>query len=388
MKKLLLLGTLLAGISGQAQETAGTTYYWPDQRVTKLASDTQYFIYNTARSSDSYPYRSFFIFSNGSILKSNNVMPTNFLTTENKYIFTLEKTASSPENQWNIKSIDGYVDIAGNTTNQTAQDIYITSWANAGELENAKASVTSANTSGEYVDPSTIASEIWMITKGTTPEDNNEFAWNGAGLNSNTLGEGSQWTRWAKAHPYAFYTVGSITITEEINALYEEAVNKANPYALQQAIGLVQSEQQLSSNAPETTEGPLKYLIDGNANTFFHSAWTYDPTTETSTPHNIQVALNEPINSFYFYTKKRNDSNRPSTIKIYTSLDGREFQELKTISSGLTAKEDYISEKISSENQFQYIRFDVTATNTNSRFSTFQNFTYLMEKNTMTLTLA
>lgn len=118
MRKLLLLGSLLATISGQAQETAQTTYYWPGERVTTLQSGTQYFIYNTARSSDNYPYRSFFLYSDGNWLKSNNQIPTEFITTEKEHIFTLEQPASpSAESHWYIKSIHGNVGIAGQTNN-------------------------------------------------------------------------------------------------------------------------------------------------------------------------------------------------------------------------------------------------------------------------------
>lgn len=59
MRKLLLLGSLLATMSGQAQETASLNFYWPGERVSELTDNTQYFIYNTANDGQD---RSWFIY--------------------------------------------------------------------------------------------------------------------------------------------------------------------------------------------------------------------------------------------------------------------------------------------------------------------------------------
>lgn len=136
----------------------------------------------------------------------------------------------------------------------------------------------------------------------------------------------------------------------------------------------------MSTNAQEQSEGPIADLIDGDESTYFHSAWNNDPTPE-GTNHYIQVALNEPIKSFYFCTKRRaqNTNNRPTQIKILVSQDGETFTGLTTISDGLVAHaSDYMSPKIESETEFKYVRFEVMKTNTSSKFFTYSEF-YMLD---------
>lgn len=89
MKKLLLMGTLLTAMTAQAQESANITLYWPNERATELQSGTQYFIYNTANDGKD---RSWFIYSDGSALKTTNESPLSFATTEKK-IFLYSRKA-------------------------------------------------------------------------------------------------------------------------------------------------------------------------------------------------------------------------------------------------------------------------------------------------------
>lgn len=123
MKKLLLMGCLLAA-SGVSQ--AQTTFYWPDQRATELVDGTQYMIYNTAIDNGD---RSWFLYSNGSTLKTNNVNPKDFVTTEDSYLFQAVKPVSpKAANHWYLHSAHGILGIGGQTNNTEIRDIYISKW--------------------------------------------------------------------------------------------------------------------------------------------------------------------------------------------------------------------------------------------------------------------
>lgn len=372
MKKLLLLGALLASTAMQAQENV--TLYYPNQRVQTLEAGRDYFIYNTAYTPAAFPDRSWFIFSTGSGLNTDNTSPKNLLTTNKNYIFQLEKPDDDQENHWYMKSGSNYVGIAGVTNNSDPRDLYITKWY-GNESKITHADVESEQEDGTYADPDLTDTYTWTITirDGLNQNDGNNYAWNGS--NMNTAGIGNAWTRWSEAHPYAFYTVETKELPQETWDNYQKIKEiGSTPYNLQKNIGLIQSADQLSTNAQEQTEGPIANLIDGNETTYFHSAYNDDPSPNA--PHYIQVELSEAKNAFYFYTKKRsqNNNNRPTTIKISVSTDGSDFQEIQTISEGLIAADSYMSPKISSENPFKYVRFEVTATNTNTHFFTYSEF--------------
>lgn len=66
MKKLFVLGGLIAASAMQAQPVGKTIYYWPNERVTEITSGTQYFIYNAAYDLGSTPNdRGSFLYANG-----------------------------------------------------------------------------------------------------------------------------------------------------------------------------------------------------------------------------------------------------------------------------------------------------------------------------------
>lgn len=381
MKKLLLLSTLLTAMSLQAQ----TTYYWPGERATELQDQSQYFIYNTTfdynAEQEQNKDRSYFLYSDGSALKTNNISPKDFMTTDAAYLFkTVRPEALKADNHWYIHSAHGILGVGGQTNNTEVRDIYISKWFGNDNI--LKAGVKSEDENGEYQMPDEIDTHVWAITSGSDKNPNpndNSYAWNGNAMPN--AGLGSAWTRWANAHPYAFYTIESKELPLETDNAYK-ALNElvGNYYNLQLAMGLITDASQLSTNAQEQSEGPIAGLIDGNENTYFHSAYNNDPTPE-GTNHYIQVALNEPIKSFYFCTKKRtsNSNNRPTEIKILVSQDGESFTELTTVSDGLVAHaSDYMSPKIESETEFKYVRFEVMKTNTSTKFFTYSEF-YMLD---------
>ncbi|WGU70496.1 discoidin domain-containing protein [Capnocytophaga canimorsus] len=62
------------------------------------------------------------------------------------------------------------------------------------------------------------------------------------------------------------------------------------------------SENMLSTNAQEQSEGPIRNLIDGNAGTYFHSNWSNPGAINQ--PHYIQVSLNESVKKNCFCLPK------------------------------------------------------------------------------------
>ena len=384
MRKLLLLGSLLATMSGQAQETAKTTYYWPGERVTELTSGTQYFIYNTTQSQGD---RSWFIYSDGSALKTTNESPLSFITAENKYLFTtIQPDNPNRDTHWYMKSVHGVVGIAGQTNNPegTIRDLYITPWAKDENI--SRADVQSEAEDGTVKNP--LETNVWSITKiaGQNTNQDNSYAWNGNQASDNA------WTTWSEAHPYAFYTVQSAEFTPTAvetaqNAFGRNGTVATLAYKLQKAFGLVRSGDQYFSNYPETAEAEhssYANLVDGNDESYFHSSWSA-AGSDTEPKHFLRAELPEAQKEFYFVTKRRikntngtdNNNNRPTSMLIEGSneADGP-YTEIATVEGLPTDGNEYyyFSDKISSETAYKYIRFTPSGMRTPEQETRF--FTY------------
>lgn len=389
MKKITLLGALLVSTAMQAQ-----TFYWPGTRVSELTSGTQYFIYNTAVTTDGED-RTFFLYSNGTALAANKAKPSNFYTDNKAYLFTPQKP-ESPEsvNHWYLNSIHGIVGMGGQTNNTEIRDLYITPWT--AESEVTKAGVNSEPADGSAAtDPNTTT--VWTFTKvdGANPNPegsasvDREYAWNG---------DPSSWSRWSAAHPYAFYTVESNDVDPAAYAYYQELTTRNGKLAtlafdMQKTYGLVQDGSKYYSNYKSSFEGSYEALIDGNDATYFHSTYTSGSDNEGTAEdpkHYLRAELPEATTEFYFITKRRtqNNNNRPTSILVEgcNEPDGT-YETIKTISEGLpTAENDYFyfSNKIKSETAYKYIRFTPQTTSpAQTRFFTYSEF-YVIEANAET----
>lgn len=92
----------------------------------------------------------------------------------------------------------------------------------------------------------------------------------------------------------------------------------------QPADGLVTEVSQLSSNAPEPSEGPIENLVDGDLTTFFHSAWSV-AAPEGVVYHNLVADLGEAVSAVTLkYAGRYNvtSNGRPKTVHVYASNDG------------------------------------------------------------------
>lgn len=129
--------------------------------------------------------------------------------------------------------------------------------------------------------------------------------------------------------------------------------------------------EMLSSNAPETVEGPIAALIDKNTGSYFHSAYTY----KVGASHYIEVALPTPLTKIGIYYINRNNANgKPKDVKI-SAFSGSEEITLANISSGLPTDpgSSYRTEVYTVAKPCNRVRFTVLATNTHGAPEPFFN---------------
>ncbi len=176
----------------------------------------------------------------------------------------------------------------------------------------------------------------------------------------------------------------------DFNTYVSTEKNRAYSY-YQANYGLVKSGDDMQvvvNHSSGDDSQPASKMIDGDANTYVHSSYGSDAG---SAPHYIQVKLSEAQSKVLFYMHRRNNNNRPSTIKVYVSEDGTTFGEdpVATLENleGRSEVADYFSPEINLGGNYQYIRFVVTATNTNTQFFTLSEF-YILPVNENTAHLA
>lgn len=68
----------------------------------------------------------------------------------------------------------------------------------------------------------------------------------------------------------------------------------------------------LSTNATEPSEGPIRNLVDGNINTYFHSKWSNPPV---GAPHYFEIHLTKPIQEFDYNFVTRHNGDGGGDVK-------------------------------------------------------------------------
>lgn len=241
----------------------------------------------------------------------------------------------------------------------------------------------SEDENGDPQNPNEVDTKVFAITKneGANTDKSEDYAWNG-----NKASDQTQWTRWSDAHPYAFYTVESNTVDPTAYANSQNLVseltsrngNLANlAFSLQNVFGLVQDGSKYYSNYKSSAEGSYEALVDGNDETFFHSAYGDEAGADTDPKHYLQAELPEATTDFYIITKRRtqNNNNRPTSILVQGCNEPNgTYTDITTLSGLPTAENDYFyfSDKITSKTgAYKYIRFTPQA---NTRFFTYSEF--------------
>lgn len=122
---------------------------------------------------------------------------------------------------------------------------------------------------------------------------------------------------------------------------------------------------QLSTNAQEPSEGPIKNLIDDDLDSFFQSIWdkwSY-PELIPSDAHYIAFDLKKEISAFRFqYWNRKKGGVRPQSINLYGSSDGKEWKLITTL-TGLPSAEGstYTSDTFLLESPISHIKYEVTS---------------------------
>ena len=136
------------------------------------------------------------------------------------------------------------------------------------------------------------------------------------------------------------------------------------------------SANQLSSDNPEPTEGPIKNLIDGDANTFFHSRWS---SPQKDMPQYIQIDFKESHKDFVIWYMNRNGSQvAPQAFQLQTSSDGTTWDTVATTDSNLPSgsKAEYTSDAIRPAKEFTHLRFVVTKTYGDKKYFNMAEFAF------------
>lgn len=156
---------------------------------------------------------------------------------------------------------------------------------------------------------------------------------------------------------------------DKANKIYTEALGS-------ETRELITNANQLSSNASDWQEGQhIEYLIDNDANTFWHSDWH----NQVTDPHYIQVDISSnPIEGDLIISVLRRitDSNHVTQMGVYGSNNIEKWDfvsnvELGNASSGAA----FTSSSIPlNGNSYKYLRFIILSNTTGRTFGHFAEF--------------
>ena len=132
---------------------------------------------------------------------------------------------------------------------------------------------------------------------------------------------------------------------------------------------LITDASQLSTNAQEPREGSLAALIDGDANTFFHSTWSVQNTYGTYAF--LQVDLRTACSAIVLKYKKRQGSalnGNPKTLHIYatnTPSDENSWADLGRFTCNYDGEDGELA--VNLQSAYRYVRLVVEETLGNGR---------------------
>lgn len=124
------------------------------------------------------------------------------------------------------------------------------------------------------------------------------------------------------------------------------------------------------TNAPEASEGPIADLIDGNPNTFFHSRWSSNGSSDDNMAHNLTIdfGAENSISEFAirFSTRIGAANDYPQEISVQGSNDNANYTEIALLNEGMPKSGglEYISPAIVADDDYRYIRLVVNKTTT------------------------
>ncbi len=126
---------------------------------------------------------------------------------------------------------------------------------------------------------------------------------------------------------------------------------------------------QLSTDNQEPSEGPVKNLVNGSYDDFFHTRWS---SPQKDLPQYFQIDFKETHTDFmikYYNRKSNNKDGRVTEAQLQISDDGTNWETAQTLSGLPTASgASYTSDIIYPGKSFKYLRFLVTATSSGKYF--------------------
>ena len=204
MRKAKALVCMLAWMLSITCAVAQTTVqmYKPTTRATQLENGKKYMIYNTCFNDTQD--RTGFLYDSGSTIwhaGSGQKKPNTFKTTNEAFLWEVVTTEQSAEGcKYYLKAANGgFVNATGKTNNATAEgcELFIQEWSTS---QAPKAGVKSESATFSILEGENIANDVFTVC-GTSITSNGQSGGYGDCWNGNVSG----WTRWATAHPYAFY---------------------------------------------------------------------------------------------------------------------------------------------------------------------------------------
>lgn len=408
MRKTILLLTMLFCVVGGLSVSAQTvTHYKPGARKASFATNDLVFIYNTAK--DGYDRRGFLSrtssgnkvgliqespLSSASNLhydKASGLSVWKVVTAE-----TVNDVTNGDFIKLSLKSVstDTYLGHDGSTNNSTEQFLYLQEWSVSSA---SKGSANSEKEDGTIVAFSELTSSdnVFSVAKATdissSSTDKSNY-WNG---------NAGSFTRWDKAHPYAFYAVEDCS--EEYQALLDAAkvdlnsalttgtanydgissvtASDAVPVTLTADVNLFCNEEQAKSGSgdPDMT---LSTLVDNDDNTSFHSSYQ-TAASSPATWHYLQVNLDEATSLISFRHRNRHNgdgSTAPTVIEIQCSSDNVNYVSVATFTKDadnlpVGNGETFNSRLIGLPFASKYIRYVVKETVKNNKLSGYPYFT-------------
>lgn len=410
MRKTILLLTMLfcvvGGLSVSAQ-TETVTHYKPGVRKSTFAVNDLVFIYNTAK--DGYDRRGFLSrtssgnkvgliqesplssASNFHLVKASDLSVWKVVTAE-----TVNDATNGDFIKLSLKSVttDTYLGHDGSTNNSTEQFLYLQEWSVSSA---SKGSASSEKEDGTIVAFSELTSSdnVFSVAKATdissSSTDKSNY-WNG---------NAGSFTRWDKAHPYAFYAVEDCS--EEYQALLDAAkaelntalttgnnnyfnisrvtLSDAAPVTLEADVNLFCNEEQAKTGTSDKGM-TLGMLVDNEDNTSFHSSYQ-KAGSSPATWHYLQVNLAQPTNFINFSYRNRHNgdgSTAPTIIEIQCSSDDVNYVSVLTLTKDVdnlpvANGKTYNSRVIGLPFASQYIRYVVKGTVGNNKLSGYPYFT-------------
>lgn len=367
-KKFTFLLTLFLVSVGVG--VAQTGWYKPGERKATFTAGDKVFIYNTAKPDGQD--RTGFLYTNDSpgvqLGQQKPFNAENFYN-GNAYVWTIKSVSGPADGVYELQlttAAGTYISVNGNPLNTGAQTLYVAPFASCDKRDK---NVKTENADGTGSALPTTDDAVWAVY-------NNNTCWNG--------NEGS-FTTWSDAHPYAFYAV--VDVTEEHDAFQSPLTAALGELGKKDAVTESKfplTTTNLTSNTESAEGAGIAGLLDGNADTYFHSPYSGSGKADPQTYHNLMVDLGEDnaAEIFRFGYTSRNSSYRdePSVIRIWGSNDGENFEEVTLLTSekdGLVngAVLSYESAAIEAQQAYRYFRFDVEATHANRKYNGYPFFT-------------